>query len=127
MFKLFKVGIPIKMIKLFKVRIPMKDDHNSSEFSVEILVIAPKVVEALEYLHTMDILHLDIKPNNIMFTKVFQILKAIEWRDKHIFLLYSVALYLKSNKAGETTLHVKLIDFGLAREVQPQTISRSHA
>ena len=95
MFKLFKVGIPIKMIKLFKVRIPMKDDHNSSEFSVEILVIAPKVVEALEYLHTMDILHLDIKPNNIMFTKVFQILKAIECSDKHIFLLYSVALYLK--------------------------------
>ena len=127
MIKLFKVRIPIKMIKLFKVRIPMKDDHNSSEFSVEILVIAPKVVEALEYLHTMDILHLDIKPNNIMFTKVFQILKAIECSDKHIFC-YTVLLYiLKSNKAGETTLHVKLIDFGLAREVQPQTISRSHA
>ena len=64
---------------------------------VEAGVASVQVLEALQYLHHIDIIHLDIKPNNIMFTRVL-----------------------------ESSLHVKLIDFGLARDVGPKGRARCH-
>ena len=51
-------------------------------------VITGQILEALSFMHRLKIVHMDIKPNNIMF--------ACKRRDN---------------------FHVKLIDFGLAREV----------
>ena len=51
-------------------------------------VITGQILEALSFMHRLKIVHMDIKPNNIMF--------ACKRRDN---------------------FHLKLIDFGLAREV----------
>ena len=51
-------------------------------------VITGQVLEALSFIHDRRIVHMDIKPNNIMFAN-----------------------------RGKENLHIKLIDFGLAREL----------
>ena len=51
-------------------------------------VISGQVLDALSFMHARRIVHMDIKPNNIMFTH-----------------------------KGKGNLHIKLIDFGLAREL----------
>ena len=51
-------------------------------------VITGQILEALSFIHARRIVHMDIKPNNIMFT----------------------------NKNSQN-LHIKIIDFGLAREL----------
>ena len=51
-------------------------------------VISSQILEAISYMHSLRIVHMDIKPNNIMFSY-----------------------------KSRTNLHIKIIDFGLAREL----------
>ena len=51
-------------------------------------LISSQILEALSFMHSQRIVHMDIKPNNVMFTH-----------------------------KNRDNLHVKIIDFGLAREL----------
>ena len=67
-----------------------------------------KVVSGIVFMHDNGIIHLDIKPNNIVCVSRYIYLEFIQAWVKTVFF------------RAESNLQVKIIDFGLAKDIQVQ-------
>ena len=68
-----------------------------------------KVVSGIVFMHDNGIIHLDIKPNNIVCVSRYIYLEFIQARGQNQLVF-----------RAESNLQVKIIDFGLAKDIQVQ-------
>ena len=69
-----------------------------------------KVVSGIVFMHDNGIIHLDIKPNNIVCVSRYIYLVFIQARGQNQLVF-----------RAESNLQVKIIDFGLAKDIQVQS------
>ena len=78
----------------------LKDKMDVDEVTTSLAVTyIQDILEGLSYIHSLEMVHLDLKPSNIMFKT------------------------LKNKRTGRLTETLKIIDFGLVAETQDHSIN----
>lgn len=95
----------------------MDDSSKGPSFTdQEIRLYIYKILEGLNYCHSMGIMHRDIKPQNVLIDQKKQILKIVDWGLADYYLPnkeYNVRVASRYYKGPELLTNNKFYDYSL--------------
>lgn len=83
-------------------------------YSEELLLVLIKILHALEVIHNQGLIHCDIKPQNILVSRIADQVKNYQENDSISSPLLPKQSSLKNSNEQDNKFNVKLLDFGFA-------------